>query len=211
MEVDRPGPGEELNEGPVADARPAASVILLRDAADGPEVLLLRRNPESRFMGGAWVFPGGSVHAEDARNGVPGPVGAAVRETEEEAGLRLADPDQLVPFSRWITPAQVKIRFDTWFFLARAPEGASVVIDDAEVVDFCWLRPQVALEAGARDELLLVFPTIKHLEQLAEFGSVDEALAQARSRKVLPVEPRVLVDGGVARVLMPGEPGYDDA
>jgi 8-oxo-dGTP pyrophosphatase MutT (NUDIX family) len=210
VEVDRPGPGEELSEGPVADARLAASVILLRDGADGPEVLLLQRNPESRFMGGAWVFPGGSVHAEDEADGVPGPVGAAVRETEEEAGLTLAEPGDLVPFSRWITPAQVKIRFDTWFFVTRAPE-AEVRIDNAEVVDARWLRPQDALDAGAREELLLVFPTIKHLEQLAEFGSVDNALAEARGRKVMPVEPRVLIDGGVARVLMPGEPGYDDA
>jgi 8-oxo-dGTP pyrophosphatase MutT (NUDIX family) len=211
VHVDRPGPGEELNDGAVVDARPAASAILLRDGDRGPEVLLLQRNPESRFMGGAWVFPGGSVHADDEVEGAPGPVAAALRETEEEAGLRLSGPDELVPFSRWITPAQVKIRFDTWFFIARAPDEAQVRIDAAEVVDHRWLRPQDALDAGARDELLLVFPTIKHLEQLAEFASVDDALAQARSRKVMPVEPRVLVDGGVARVLMPGEPGYDEA
>ena len=206
MKVDRPGPGEELNDGAVADARLAASVIVLRDSADGPEVLLLQRNPEARFMGGAWVFPGGAVHDED-----DGPAGAAVRETEEEAGLRLPDADALAPFSRWITPAQVKIRFDTWFFAVRAPEGAPVAIDNAEVVDFRWIRPQDALDAGARGDLTLVFPTIKHLEQLARFGSVDETLDDARSRKVMPVEPRVLIDGGVARVLMPGEPGYDDA
>ena len=211
MEVDRPGPGEELNEGPVVDARPAASAILLRDAAAGPEVLLLQRNPEARFMGGAWVFPGGAVHADDEARGVPGPVAAALRETEEEAGLRVPDPAELVPFSRWITPAQVKIRFDTWFFIARAPGAAEVQIDNEEVVDARWLRPRDALDAGARDELLLVFPTIKHLEQLAEFESVEHALSEARSRRVMPVEPRVLVDGGVARVLMPGEPGYDDA
>jgi hypothetical protein len=84
------------------------------------------------------------------------------------------------------------------------------VIDNEEVVDSRWIGPQDALEAGARDELLLVFPTIKHLEQLAEFSSVEDAMEQARSRKVMPVEPRVLIDGGVARVLMPGEPGYDD-
>jgi hypothetical protein len=78
------------------------------------------------------------------------------------------------------------------------------------VVDARWLRPQDALDAGVREELLLVFPTIKHLEQLAQFRSVEHALEEARSRKVQPVEPRVLVDGGVARVLMPGEPGYDD-
>ena len=211
MEVDRPGPGEELNEGPVADARPAASVIVMRDSGGGPEVLLLQRNPESRFMGGAWVFPGGSVHADDEDADVPGPVAAGMRETEEEAGLTLPEPSELVPFSRWITPAQVKIRFDTWFFVARAPDGAEVVIDNAEVVDARWLQPQDALDAGTRDELLLVFPTIKHLEQLAQFRSVDHALEEARSRRVQPVEPRVLIDGGVARVLMPGEPGYDDA
>jgi 8-oxo-dGTP pyrophosphatase MutT (NUDIX family) len=195
----------------VADARPAASVIVLRDTDGGPEVLLLQRNPEARFMGGAWVFPGGAVHEADERPGVPGPVAAAIRETEEEAGLVLSDPDALAPFSRWITPAQVKIRFDTWFFVARAPADAAVRIDDEEVVDSRWIRPQDALDAGTRDELTLVFPTIKHLEQLAEFESVDAALEEARSRKVMPVEPRVLVDGGVARVLMPGEPGYDDA
>jgi 8-oxo-dGTP pyrophosphatase MutT (NUDIX family) len=211
VEVDRPGPGEELNEGPVVDARLAASVIVMRDSGEGPEVLLLQRNPESRFMGGAWVFPGGSVQADDEAEGIPGPLAAGLRETEEEAGLRLPSPDELVPFSRWITPAQVKIRFDTWFFVARAPEGADVQIDNAEVVDARWMRPQEALDAGARDDLLLVFPTIKHLEQLAQFGSVEHALDEARSRKVMPVEPRVLVDGGVARVLMPGEPGYDDA
>jgi 8-oxo-dGTP pyrophosphatase MutT (NUDIX family) len=206
VRVDRPGPGEELNDGAVADARPAASVIVLRDTDEGPEVLLLQRNPEARFMGGAWVFPGGAVHEDDG-----GPAGAAVRETEEEAGLILDDPDALAPFSRWITPAQVKIRFDTWFFVARAPADAVVAIDNAEVVDFRWIRPQDALDAGARDELTLVFPTIKHLEQLARFRSVGDALEDARSRKVMPVEPRVLVDGGIARVLMPGEPGYDDA
>jgi 8-oxo-dGTP pyrophosphatase MutT (NUDIX family) len=162
-------------------------------------------------MGGAWVFPGGAVHGDDETDGVPGPVGAALRETEEESGLQLAGPDELVPFSRWITPAQVKIRFDTWFFVARAPDGAEVTIDDAEVVDYRWLRPQDALDAGARDELMLVFPTIKHLEELTEFRSVEQALGEARGRKVMPVEPRVLIDGGIARVLMPGEPGYEDA
>jgi 8-oxo-dGTP pyrophosphatase MutT (NUDIX family) len=210
VRADRLGPGEEPNEGPVADARLAASAILLRDSDGGPEVLLLQRNPAARFMGGAWVFPGGSVHEADEREGVPGPVGAALRETEEEAGFAIGGPDELVPFSRWITPAQVKIRFDTWFFIARAPEAADAKVDGGEVVDARWLRPQEALDAGERDELTLVFPTIKHLEELAQFTSVDHALEQARRRKVLPVEPRVLVEGGVAHILLPGDPGYDE-
>src|SRR3954453_13717646 len=134
MEVDRPGPGEELNTGDVTVPRVAASVIVMRDSDAGPEVLLVQRNPAARFMGGAWVFPGGAVHEQDGDA-----AGTAVRETEEEAGLVLEDPSALVPWSRWITPAQVKIRFDTWFFVARAPEGAEAHVDGEECVDSRWL------------------------------------------------------------------------
>ena len=55
---------------------------------------------------------------------------------------------------------------------------------------------------------MLVFPTIKHLEQLSDFASVDELLAYARGRDVRPVQPKVVLEGEVARVLLPGEPGY---
>ena len=205
MSAERPGPGEEWNEGEVTQARVASSLILLRDSADGPEVLLVQRNPEQRFMGGAWVFPGGAVDEGDADERQ-----TAARELVEEAGIELAADAELCRYSRWITPAQVKVRFDTHFFVARAPEDVEPEVDGSECVDVRWLRPADALEAGARDDLLLVFPTIKHLEQLAEHDSVEHALASARERRVMPVEPRVLVEGGVARVLLPGEPGYDD-
>jgi 8-oxo-dGTP pyrophosphatase MutT (NUDIX family) len=205
VEVDRPGPGEELNTGDVKAARQAATAIVLRDGDAGPEVLLVQRNPESRFMGGAWVFPGGAVHSDDA-----GHAAAALRELEEEAGLRLEDVDRLLPFSRWITPAEVKIRFDTVFFVAQSPPDAEPRVDGAECVDARWITPRDALDAGRRGELTLVFPTIKHLEELAEFESVTAALDAARGREVTPVQPRVVVDGDGARVLLPGEPGYDD-
>ena len=204
MRIDRPPPGEELNTGEVTQARLACTVIPVRDRAEGLELLLVQRNPEARFMGGAWVFPGGAVHEGETE------VETAVREAQEEAALSL-DPDTLVPFSRWITPRQVQVRFDTHFFVAPVPDGAEPVCDGEECVDLRWIGPAAALEAGKRDELMLVFPTIKHLEQLSEFGSVEELLSHARARRVQPVEPRVLVDGGVAQVLLPGEPGYDDA
>ena len=204
MRIDRPPPGEELNTGEVTEARAAATVIPVRNGDTGLELLLVQRNPESRFMGGAWVFPGGAVQDGETE------VETAVREAEEEAGLKL-EPGTLVPFSRWITPRQVKVRFDTHFFVAPTRPDAEPVCDGEECVDLRWIGPAAALEAGRADELMLVFPTIKHLEQLAEFGSVDELLAHASQRRVQPVEPRVLVDGGVAQVLLPGEPGYDDA
>lgn len=203
MDVDRPAPGEELNEGPTAEARQAASLILLRDGDAGPEVLLVQRNPEARFMGGAWVFPGGAVHPADADHAA-----TAVRELEEEGGVRLEHRDRLVAFSRWITPAEVKVRFDTAFFVAAAPPDAQPVPDGSECVAARWVRPADALAAYAEQRLSLVFPTIKHLEQLAEFRSVAEALDSARRRKVEPVLPRVILEEGVARVVLPGEPGY---
>ena len=205
MRVDRPPPGEEINQGPVTEARQAASLILLRDTDTGPEVLLVERNPKQRFMGGAWVFPGGAVHAED-----DGHAGAAVRELEEEAGIELPLDAELILFSRWITPTEVKIRFDTWFFVAGAPEGAEAVPDGGECVDARWLRPAAALEAHGRDELMLVFPTIKHLEELAGFGAAEEALETARGREVQPIMPRVVMGELSAQVVLPGEPGYEE-
>jgi 8-oxo-dGTP pyrophosphatase MutT (NUDIX family) len=198
---DRPAPGEEINPGEPTEPRPAASLILLRDP--GPEVLLVQRNPEQRFMGGAWVFPGGAVHDDDRDH-----VHTALRELEEEAGLRLPDDAAVVPFSRWITPTEVKTRFDTWFFAARAPEDAEARPDGAECVDARWIRPAEALEAGSRGELQLGFPTVRHLEQLSESSSVDDTLDAARGREVKPVLPKVVSDGDAARVVLPGEPGY---
>jgi 8-oxo-dGTP pyrophosphatase MutT (NUDIX family) len=189
--------------------RAAATVIVLRGAADGLEVLLVKRNPEARFMGGAWVFPGGAVDRDEGR-GEGALRAAAVREVGEEAGITLSSPERLVPFSRWITPPQVKIRFDTWFFLAPLPGGAEPVVDGAEVVDARWYEPSSALRAAAEGELLLVFPTIKHLEQLSVFATADELLEYARPREIRPVEPRVVMSGEHARVLLPGEPGYDE-
>jgi 8-oxo-dGTP pyrophosphatase MutT (NUDIX family) len=205
VRVDRPPLGEELNDGEVTEPRQAASIILLRDTDDGPEVLLVRRNPRQRFMGGAWVFPGGAVHAEDADHAA-----TAVRELEEEAGIELPGGAAVVPWSRWITPAEVKIRFDTWFFVAEAPPGARATPDGGECVDARWMRPAAALEAGRRDELMLVFPTIRHLEALARMPSVADALEKARTREVVPVQPRVVVREGAAEIVLPGEPGYDD-
>jgi hypothetical protein len=65
------------------------------------------------------------------------------------------------------------------------------------------------LDAFAREEIALVFPTIKHLEQLGSFPSMAELFDYASGREVLPVQPKVWFDGEVARVLLPGEPGYE--
>lgn len=245
---DRPAPGEEHNPGAPTAARQAATVIVLRGAKETLEVLLVRRTPAARFMGGVWVFPGGAVDAEDRRlggapagegeeagrgasaaTGMPARTGAptgqdkragdgrendgalraaAIRELREEAALTLAHPGTLVAFSRWITPVEVKIRFDTLFFLTELPAGQEPRVDGEECVDLGWFTPRAALEAHRAGEIALVFPTIKHLEQLDPFSSARALLEHARGLTVEPVLPRVVVEGDGVRVLLPGEPGY---
>jgi len=210
-EVDRPGPGEELNRtGTETVPRQAASVIVLRGGSDALELLLVKRNPAARFMGGAWVFPGGAVDAHEGEGDEAHRI-CAVRELDEEAGIAGVAPETLVKYSRWITPAEVKIRFDTHFFLAPLPEGAEPTVDGEEIVDHGWFTPRGALDAHRAGDILLVFPTIKHLEQFAAFPSAAALVAHAAAHEVVPVQPRVVVSGETARVLLPGDAGYDAA
>ena len=210
MSIDRPAPGERLNDDPEPTTpRQAATVIVLRGGAERLEVLLVQRNPAQRFMGGMWVFPGGAVDAHEAEE-APGDLAhrrAAVRELEEEAGIRLAGPDDLVTFSRWITPEVMKKRFDTRFYLARVADHIEAVIDEDECIGARWLSPQQALEAYAAQELPLVFPTFKTLEALAQHPSADAAVAAAGGEPE-PITPRVVLEDGPPRVVLPGEPGY---
>jgi 8-oxo-dGTP pyrophosphatase MutT (NUDIX family) len=201
--------GEQYNPGEPTVPRQAASVILLRGGDLRLEVLLVKRNPAARFMGGAWVFPGGAVDAGEGE-GDAAHRAAAVRELAEEAGVAIDGPQRLVKYSRWITPAEVRIRFDTHFFLATLPPGARPRPDGRETVEARWFSPADALDAHDAGRILLVFPTIKHLEQLARFPSSRALVEHARDSDVVPVQPRVVVSGETARVVLPGEPGYDD-
>lgn len=206
MEIDRPTTDERLNHGVATVPRQSASVILLRDGADGLELLLVRRNPRARFMGGYWVFPGGAVDAGEG-DGDAAHRAAAVRELREEAGISAIDPAELVKYSRWITPELIKIRFDTHFFLARATAGARARVDGVECVDLRWTSPADALAAHSSGSLALVLPTLRHLEELAAFQTVEALVDYARTKDIQPIQPRVVLEGGSAKVFIAGEPG----
>ncbi|ANX04193.1 NUDIX hydrolase [Immundisolibacter cernigliae] len=164
--------------------QPAATVAPLRDGAHGLEVLLLQRSPTLVFAPGAWVFPGGRVDAADHHRGADlAPRYAAVREAAEEAGL-LLDPDALVEVAHWTTPPGQPRRYATWFFVADANGCGGVRIDDVEAVDYRWLRPADALDAGWRGELHLIRPTVATLQQLQEFADVRTALAALAGQAV---------------------------
>ena len=123
-------------------------------------------------------------------------------------GLRPAI-DLMVPFARWITPVIRKKRFDARFYLARAPEGQIGAHDEQELINSRWITPADALAAQARGEIKVVFVTRSNLGLLAKSRTVDEALAAARARTIVPVSPQLFdhPDGPALRI--PAEAGYD--
>ncbi len=173
---------------------PAASVILLRD--DPLEVLMILRHEKSSFVPNAWVFPGGAV---DEKDGAPGTLqtmrAAAAREVLEETGVAL--DGELVWTSRWITPAGLPKRFDTWFFLARVPRGVAVTLQEEEAVDFAWIAPSDALRREAGGDFPMVFPTIKNLEAIAGARSSEELIASRRgAERARFLHPRAVWERG---------------
>src|SRR6202167_874994 len=228
--------------------RPAATVITVRDGVNGYEILMLRRNLNSDFVGGAYVFPGGRVDETDAgtraerlsfglgddeasrrlgldAGGLAYYV-ACLRELFEEAGLlvvctrdgapihlsddatiqRLAvsrrdvnagtldflemleqegfvlDLRGLEYFAHWVTPVGPPRRFDTRFFVVKAPVDQVATHDAGETVADQWIRPLDALDAHARGELEMILPTIRNLEAIAHLSTAQEVVAYARSR-----------------------------
>jgi 8-oxo-dGTP pyrophosphatase MutT (NUDIX family) len=195
----------------------------------GFEVLLVKRHGKSGFMAGAHVFPGGRVddadyEADDAVGSddraralldgmdartARGFVNAALRETMEEAGIKVRARD-LKPWSWWITPAEEPKRFDTRFFICEVSSNAEAKIDDHEAVAFAWFTPKEALAAYERGEIVLAPPTLCTLEDLAPFSSVEDAVMSVR-RPLRPVCPRMVTPEGVAGLVLalPGDPLHD--
>lgn len=260
--------------------RDAATVMLLRDTAGGLEVFMLRRNLNSDFVGGAYVFPGGGVDDHDRhvdldavcqgrtdasasaqlgieRGGLAYWV-AAVRECFEEAGLLLARPagspngdlvrfddpvvaarfdrhrtavdtgerrlvevcleeglqlavDTIHYFSHWITPLGAPRRYDTRFFVARAPDAQVGLHDDREVIENLWVRPSDALARHRAGDLEMIFPTVRSLEALEPFGCVADVIAAAAAVEVVPaILPRIVAEpGGGFRIALPTDDDYD--
>lgn len=252
-----PGFVDTIGHVPDVPAVPKASatVVVLREGAGGPEVLLLRRNRATGFVPGAWVFPGGRVDEADGEaaitqcwvgltpEGAAGRLGlgddadppaiayyaAAVREVFEETGLLagmvaargvgedamrgarealLGDGEPLAAVlgrldarldgaaieyvAHWVTPAVEPRRYDTRFFAARVPRGSAAVYDEREMTGAVWLTPRTALEQHRRGRLPMIFPTIRTLEDLSEFATVEELLAHYRGRAIPRVQPELM-------------------
>lgn len=255
-------------------------MILLREAERDIEVLMTRRHADLAFMGGLWVFPGGTLtpadHDDAAREvaasaslsfelndlaGVRLPQDtcfglafAACRETFEEAGVLLAaradglpvelerlarlhsqraqlaaDPtlfvaalrqeglrlelERMVYWAHWITPSAASRRFDTRFFLARAPQTDAVTADSYETTECAWLSPARLLERAARGAMRLALPTRYNLDVLRasieRHRSLDALLAAEAARTVPPIMPKLIKNDDKSIVVMPWDEGYE--
>lgn len=172
----------------------AGTVVLLRPAEPGFEVLLLRR-PDRGSFASAWVFPGGKVEPGDRRDGDPESEDArraGIRETHEEVGLIV---DGLVPLSQWHPPLEAPTRIRTWFFLAAAPEQDPSPSAD-EVVELAWIRPDEALARHGAGELTLFPPTWITLHQLSAFADAESALTSGGAAQLFRTR---VVDGAAGR------------
>jgi 8-oxo-dGTP pyrophosphatase MutT (NUDIX family) len=187
----------------------AATVVILRDSANGPEVLMIER-PDRGSFAGAWVFPGGKLESAD---GDPADEPAAARragarETREETGLEV-DAASLVPLSCWDPPPGLALRIRTWFFLASDPGGAHTLAPD-EVISAEWVRPGRMIERHARGEVTLYPPTWVTLHELAE-QSDGEALLGAARRAGIRIYETVARRGDAGPMLLwHGDAQYDD-
>jgi len=223
----------------VTTVRRASTICLVRDAPD-LEVLMVRRPWTSRFMPGVWVFPGGAVDDADSDPPASFGLAddwtvAALRELIEETGIWITsdgalqrsptsaafddvassgitlDAAALAYFANWITPEVFPLRFDTRFFLAVVGDGVPGEVDGDELVDVAWIHPADALRREAGGEWDVAFPTRKTLELLGTESSAVDLLARFREMgTVPPVQPRLFVGEGEARIVLPGEDIFDD-
>jgi len=168
-------------DGADPDIPVAATVVVLRDGPEGPEVLMLER-PDRGSFAGAWVFPGGKVDPEDRRADDEPEEDVArragVRETREESGLDV-DPDALWTISVWDPPPGISQRIRTWFFAGRAGEG-EIVLSPDEAVAAEWVDPAGLLARHGRGEVTLYPPTWVTLHTLAGQPDVEAVLATLR-------------------------------
>ncbi len=213
----------------------SATVLLVRDGANGLQVFMVARNRAIEFASGALVFPGGKVDPEDrALAGDDDDKAArvaAIRETYEECGVLLTEPvassalalpfyerlraealapavEALTLFAHWITPPILPKRFDTRFYIAAAPADQAAAHDGGETVDSVWIEPRRAVEEAAQGRWTLVLPTRLNLELLGQSETAAQAIESARMRRISPVMPIATKTETGYRLTIPADAGY---
>lgn len=196
--------------------RAASTVLLLRQAASGLETYMMCRASTMAFAASAYVFPGGRLDPADLEAGAlldpathdfaalaqrmstdeagaRGLLACAVRELEEEAGVRIG-PESLVLIDHWVTPEWERLRYDVRFFIAHMPDDQVAEPHGTEAVEARWIAPRDALAEADAGRMLLMAPTRAALEHLLEHDDVAALVAAADARAIVPRMDRLLID-----------------
>jgi 8-oxo-dGTP pyrophosphatase MutT (NUDIX family) len=227
--------------------RPSTTVLLIRDGAEGLEVLMAVRSDDKSQYASAMVFPGGALDADDADEAwlahIDGAAGldaaerarriAGFRELFEETGVLLIegpertpdlaegsflemvrasggrlDLDAMIPFANWVTPEGAPKRYDVHFRLCWRTTEMTAVSDGRETVAVEWLKPADAVALGASKERIVLFPTQCQLELLGQSRTVEDAVAAARARRIVPITPTVERRAEGTFLSIPADAGY---
>ncbi len=190
---------------------PATTVVIMRDKeADGIEVLMVLRNPDLKFMGGSWVFPGGRIEDSDYgdnQNMTDAIFNSAIRETKEETSIELV-PNNLVPHSHWVPPPVLPKLFATWFLLTHS-NPKEITVDGSEIIDHQWIAPEAALKKRDDGEFEFAPPTFVTLSMLAKFNSAVDALEDAKNSTPSFFETKIVNHNGDTVALWAGDAGYE--
>jgi 8-oxo-dGTP pyrophosphatase MutT (NUDIX family) len=172
-----------------------AGVLLARHETTGDVVRFDDESTAQRF----------EVERENIHDG-----SVALLDLCKREGLRLTT-DDIHYVSHWITPMGEKRRFDTRFFIARAPQAQEPLHDDGETIESFWISPQEAIERAHERDLMLMPPTKANIEFLLPFKTADEVLVAAAQvgmpQTILP-KLKIDADGRVVGIAMPGDPEY---
>ncbi|MGQ0580469.1 MAG: NUDIX hydrolase [Reyranella sp.] len=174
----------------------------VREAFEECGVLLARKRGQRVLIAAADLKP-----IEDRWRAKLAKDEASILDLVEAEDLELAT-DLMTPYAHWITPTFVPKRFDTWFFLAEAPEDQVALHDGSESTDSVWIGAQEAIDEATAGKRTLVHATQKNLELLAEGGTVAGAIAAAAARKIVTVQPWVETRDGKRYLHLPPDAGY---
>lgn len=244
-------------------AKPASSILLLREKENRMEVFMVVRHHQIDVASGALVFPGGKVDANDysdeLRPYIDDPslsdedLGfrvAAIREAFEETGVLFAtyqNEKQLVTseklkqlehyreklvdgsislstmlakeeltlgtqllhnYSHWITPEIAPKRFDTHFYVAKAPDDQLAMHDGYESVESVWIEAKQVLEEAKDGKWKIVFPTRMNIEMLSTFENFSALKSKLDTTQVVTVLPEFITENGKQYLCVPEEAGY---
>jgi 8-oxo-dGTP pyrophosphatase MutT (NUDIX family) len=167
------------------------------------------------------VFEEAGILLARRRNGAglgAGMCDLAVRKAVDAGELRFIDVirdldvridlNAVVLWARWVTPPLGTHRFDTWFYAVHAPADQEALCDGRETVDLEWVTPDAALGLWRAGERRVVFPTRTNLGLLGQASSAEDAIARARARPFIDVQPRVEQRADGPWLVLPPEAGY---